>query len=191
MAEIPVFNMIDARKLKKGLALPSNLDKDDPSVNHALMLVAKTTVEHIQGVTADVILMYGPKGTESGQIRIAKAFNRKSGSIPPNTLVIVTNVNTGLEIVEGVGTRRQAILLEDLAAAVNTKRDPSTAMAMLLKKNSSGDLISSGVKVEVVNRFKYISIDATTYIKIEMMDDEWQLYAADCPGGSGSTEESL
>jgi hypothetical protein len=40
-----------------------------------------------------------------------------------------------------------------------------------------------------VNRFTQISVDAGTYGKAEHIDGEWQLYAADCPGGSLS--ESL
>lgn len=86
-------------------------------------------------------------------------------------------------------SRHQAILLADLPAAVNTKRDPSTAQVMVLRRNATGNLISSGLTLTIVNRFVNISIDAGTYIKIEHIDGEWQPYAADCPGGSLS--ESL
>lgn len=83
---------------------------------------------------------------------------------------------------------KQAILLDDLYAAVNTKRDPSTARAAVLKRKANGDLVQSSLVLTVVNRFTQISIDAGTYIKIEHIDGEWQPYAADCPGGSSSSE---
>ncbi len=86
-------------------------------------------------------------------------------------------------------SNKQAVLKTDLPAAVNTKKDPSTAEAYLLRRNSSGDLVKTSKLIEVVNRFVNISIDAGTYIKIEHIDGEWQPYAADCPGGSNS--ESL
>lgn len=86
-------------------------------------------------------------------------------------------------------SRHQAVLLSDLAAAVNTKRDPSTAQVAVLKRKPNGDLTRSSLTLTIVNRFVNISIDAGTYVKIEHIDGEWQPYAADCPGGSLS--ESL
>jgi len=86
-------------------------------------------------------------------------------------------------------SRHQAVLLSDLAAAVNTKRDPSTAQVAVLKRKPNGDLTRSSLTLTIVNRFVSISIDAGTYVKIEHIDGEWQPYAADCPGGSLS--ESL
>ncbi len=82
---------------------------------------------------------------------------------------------------------KQVVLLTDLAAAVNTKRDPSTAQAAVLRKNASGDLVETSETEMVVNRFKNISIEARTYLKIEWIDGEWQPYAADCPD-TGSSE---
>jgi hypothetical protein len=82
---------------------------------------------------------------------------------------------------------KQAVLLDDLVAAVNTKRDPSTARAVVLRRKANGDLTLSSLILTVVNRFTEISVDAGTYIKIEHIDGEWQLYAADCPGGSASS----
>jgi hypothetical protein len=103
---------------------------------------------------------------------------------------------TSSEVVEAIPRRKpsaysrhQAILLADLPAAVNTKRDPSTAQAIVLRRNATGDLTRSNLTLTIVNRFVNISIDAGTYIKIEHIDGEWQPYAADCPGGSLS--ESL
>jgi hypothetical protein len=89
----------------------------------------------------------------------------------------------------GGGGRVQVILTSDLAAAVNTKRDPSTATARILRRKADGDLSLSTTEITIVNRFKNISIDSGTYAKVEMIDGEWQPYAADCPGGSLS--ESL
>jgi hypothetical protein len=86
-------------------------------------------------------------------------------------------------------SRLQVVLSADLPAAVNTKRDPSTATARILRRKTDGDLTLSEDEITVVNRFVNISIDAGTYAKVEMIDGEWQPYAADCPGGSNS--ESL
>jgi hypothetical protein len=82
---------------------------------------------------------------------------------------------------------KQAVLLDDLVAAVNTKRDPSTARAVVLRRKANGDLTLSSLILTVVNRFTEISVDAGTYIKIEHIDGEWQPYTADCPGGSASS----
>jgi hypothetical protein len=81
---------------------------------------------------------------------------------------------------------KQAILLDDLVAAVNTKRDPSTARAAVLRRKANGDLTQTALILTVVNRFKNISVNAGTYVKIEHIDGEWQPYAADCPGEDSS-----
>jgi hypothetical protein len=85
------------------------------------------------------------------------------------------------------GGKLQVILTTDLLAAVNTKRDPSTATARILRKKSNGDLTLSTDSITIVNRFTQISVDAGTTAKAEWIDGEWQLYAADCPGGSASS----
>jgi hypothetical protein len=90
--------------------------------------------------------------------------------------------------VVGRSTRRvQVVLSTDLLAAVNTKRDPSTATARILRRKSDGDLTLSTESITIVNRFTQISVDAGTTAKAEWIDGEWQLYAADCPGGSASS----
>jgi multidrug resistance efflux pump len=83
-------------------------------------------------------------------------------------------------------SNKQAILLDDLAAAVNTKRDPSTARAAVLRRKASGDLTQTALILTVTNRFKNISVNAGTYIKIEHIDGEWQPYAADCASEESS-----
>lgn len=87
----------------------------------------------------------------------------------------------------GSNGRLQVVLTTDLMAAVNTKRDPSTATARILRRKTDGDLTLSTDSITIVNRFTQISVDAGTYAKAEMIDGEWQLYAADCPGGSASS----
>lgn len=82
---------------------------------------------------------------------------------------------------------RQAFLTEDMLAAVNTRRDPSTATCLLMTRRSNGDFATSSHQLTIVNRFEDISADAGTYIKIEPVDGEWQPYAANCPSqDSGS-----
>jgi hypothetical protein len=87
----------------------------------------------------------------------------------------------------GGSARIQVVLTTDLVAAVNTKRDPSTATARILRRKTDGDLTLSTDSITIVNRFTQISVDAGTYAKAEHIDGEWQLYAADCPGGSASS----
>ena len=87
----------------------------------------------------------------------------------------------------GGSARVQVVLTSDLMAAVNTKRDPSTATARILRRKTDGDLTLSTDSITIVNRFTQISVDAGTYAKAEMIDGEWQLSAADCPGGSASS----
>ena len=92
----------------------------------------------------------------------------------------------GLQQINPFGQRnRQAYLLEDLYAAEDTLLDPSTARARLLRRSGS-NLQLTNVEVTVVNRFEHISVDADTYIKVEWIDGEWQLYAADCAPESQS-----
>ena len=86
----------------------------------------------------------------------------------------------------GGSARVQVVLTTDLMAAINTKRDPSTATARILRRKTDGDLTLSTDSITIVNRFTQISVDAGTYGKAELIDGEWQLYAADCPGGSSS-----
>lgn len=87
---------------------------------------------------------------------------------------------------EPAAARLQVRLNTDLLAAVNTKRDPSTAVARVYKRKANGDLKLTIRTETVVNRFLNISIDAGTYCKIEWIDGEYQPYAADCPGDSSS-----
>ena len=88
-------------------------------------------------------------------------------------------------------TRRLQVVFETvLAAAVDTKRDPSTATARILRRKADGDLTSSCDSITVTNRFTNISIDSGTYAKVEWIDGEWQPYAADCAGGSVSIDDS-
>jgi hypothetical protein len=86
----------------------------------------------------------------------------------------------------GSQVRRQVIMKDDLFAAVATKTDPSVADAYLLEKRGD-NLVNTGDTIEITNRFENISVDAGTYAKAEWIDGEWQLYAADCPGGSESS----
>ena len=82
--------------------------------------------------------------------------------------------------------RVQCRLSQDLLAAVDTYTDPSTATARIIRGSSTGDLMLTSDTITIVNRFENISVDAGTYCKAEWIDGEWQLYAADCPGGSAS-----
>lgn len=78
--------------------------------------------------------------------------------------------------------RVQAVMQADLAAAIDTLNDPSTAVAKILIKKTNGDLKVLTTELTVVNRFVNISISAGTYVKLEYIGGEWQPYAGDCPG---------
>ena len=90
--------------------------------------------------------------------------------------------------VQGGGKKAnlQVVLQEDLLAAVDSCRDPSKALATVLKRKPNGDLKKSCRRIQVVNRFMNISIDKDRFVKVEWIDGEWQPYAADCPGEDGS-----
>ena len=88
---------------------------------------------------------------------------------------------------DGSIQRLQVILSGDLLAAVDTLTDPSFAQAVVLRKKSNGDMETTTRQITIVNRFENISVDADTYAKAEWIDGEWQLYAADCPGGSAGS----
>lgn len=95
--------------------------------------------------------------------------------------------------VVGAGTGRdrlQVMLIEDLFAAVDTRRDPSYAWARVLVRKFNGRLKLCCRRVRVVNRFKHISIDAWTYIKVEWIDGEYQPYAGDCASESLSDDSA-
>ena len=84
----------------------------------------------------------------------------------------------------------QCRLSNDLLAAVDTYTDPSTATARIIRRKANGDMELTSRTITIVNRFENISVDAGTYCKAEWIDGEWQLYAADCPGGSASIAPS-
>jgi hypothetical protein len=78
---------------------------------------------------------------------------------------------------------------QDLLAAVHSYTDPSTADAYVLETKPNGDLRKTPRTVQVVNRFRNISIDKGTYGRIERVGGIMQPYVADCPGDSASSEE--
>jgi len=75
---------------------------------------------------------------------------------PNNRVVPVTQQGT---------SRFQGKLTEDLLAAVNTKRDPSTGKARILFRKLDGDLTLSTKEVTIVNRFENISVDSGIQVR--------------------------
>ena len=107
-----------------------------------------------------------PAGVAASRLKPVQAVARATGQ---------------LGLCAEVSLHRQAFLTSDMLAAVDTRRDPSTATALLLNRRANGDLAVSSHTVEVVNRFEDISADSGTYIKVEWIDGEVQPYAANCP----------
>jgi hypothetical protein len=126
--------------------------------------------------------------TSTGIVKVTNRFESFSASAG-DLLLVIRNGSEWSPVNSG-GRRHQVIFETDLAAAVNTKRDPSTATARILRRKTDGDLTSSCDSITVTNRFMNISIDSGTYAKVEYIDGEWQPYAADCPGGSLSIDDS-
>jgi hypothetical protein len=126
--------------------------------------------------------------TSTGIVKVTNRFESFSASA--GDLLLVIRHGSEWSPVNSGGRRHQVIFETDLAAAVNTKRDPSTATARILRRTTDGDLTSSCDSITVVNRFMNISVDSGTYAKVEYIDGEWQPYAADCPGGSVSIDHS-
>lgn len=102
---------------------------------------------------------------------------------------VVPVSNLGLSVL--IPRRLQVIMAADLFAAVRVLNDPSTAAAYILRPKANGDLKRTSATITIVNRFLNISVDDGTYAKAEWIDGEWQLYAADCPGGSSDDASGL
>ena len=141
-------------------------------------------IRYVQPTSATSLDMEESTSTQ-GLITVTNRYTTFSASIGDLLMIIRNGAEWSPVNVEG--GRLQVVFTTDLLAAVNTKRDPSTASARILRRKVNGDLTLSTDTVTVVNRFKNISIDAGTYAKIEWLDGEWQPYAADCPGGSASS----
>ena len=141
-------------------------------------------IRYVQPTSATSLDMEESTSTQ-GLITVTNRYTTFSAGTGDLLMIIRNGAEWSPVNVEG--GRLQVVFTTDLLAAVNTKRDPSTASARILRRKVNGDLTLSTDTVTVVNRFKNISIDAGTYAKIEWLDGEWQPYAADCPGGSASS----
>lgn len=117
-----------------------------------------------------------------GEVLTASSLNKLAGSV-----AAIVRRMFGPRIIQPLNL--QAVLDEDLFAAEDTFNDPSTAVATILIRDRFGNLRSSTRKETVVNRFENISVDKDTYIKIEWIEGEWQVYAADCAPFSESLSQ--
>lgn len=136
--------------------------------------------------TADIMTM-----DENGVLTVTtKSINVRNRSTSRSGIIdeqVIVDYIDGEWLIRWPDIRVQAITTSDIFAAVNTKRDPSTGTARILHKKADGDLTLSTETVTIVNRFMHISVDSGTTVKLEWIDGEWQMYAADCsPGGSSS-----
>lgn len=72
------------------------------------------------------------------------------------------------------------VLDEDLDSAVNALTSPGSAIASVLKKNSSGNLEDAGYNITVINRYEHVSLVQYTIGIAKWIDSEWRVYSADC-----------
>lgn len=142
-------------------------------------------LRYVQPAVSDTLNMEDST-TDEGLVSITNRFTTFSASTG-DLILIIRNGSEWSPVDRGTG-RLQVKLTTDLLAAVNTKRDPSTATARILRRKSNGDLTLSTSEITVVNRFENISIDSGTYVKVEYIDGEWQPYAADCPSDASTSE---
>lgn len=119
-------------------------------------------------------VIYGPKADRQIQKTVREVARRMRNEMPQRGRYMQPQRHL------------QCRLTQDLLAAVDSWTDPSTATAHVYQKLSGDDMQWNGETITIVNRFENISVDAGTYCKAEWIDGEWQLYAADCPGGSAS-----
>jgi hypothetical protein len=79
-----------------------------------------------------------------------------------------------------VQRRLTVVLDEALDAATNALTTPGTAVASVLRKNSSGNLEDSGNNINVVNRYESIDLEQYTIGVAAWIDGEWRIDSADC-----------
>lgn len=79
------------------------------------------------------------------------------------------------------GERRyQGKLDAALAVATTFNDDPSTATFSVWERDENGDMVETAMNLTVTNRCLYLSYTTGTICKVEFIDGEWQIYAADC-----------
>ncbi len=111
------------------------------------------------------------------------SMTQAGGEYRCHTRVVSLPLNTQADMPNTNQDRLRVKLKEDLYAANNSDNDPSTAKAWVRMRKSNGNLIVTNKEITVTNRYKNISVDKGTYVKVELMEgDEWEPYASDCPG---------
>lgn len=204
-----VFSPADAREIKRRVlqsnrkiaGLPDHGSKDEPEWHFVIFKedlapVCDSTDEYTQAQAAVMMYVSGEDSLgieevlpEAQQITVT---NRSPYvSFMSGDVVLVRRMTKEWVVVGTAMKRLQAVMQADLTAAVSTIDDPSTAPAKILFRKPSGDMKLTDIEVTIVNRFVNISVSAGTYVKIEDMSGEWQLYAADCPGESSFSSSSI
>ena len=164
------------QRIVEGKLLENLKGTDDPDVPTTARFQIMATKQNSDG------------WVEDDSPSIVPLLNRTHASWVENDVLSAVELYPNKWFVATPDTGRlQGILSEDLYAAVNTKRDPSTAIVRILRRKSDGDLKLTEEEKTIVNRFEDISVDAGQYIKFEWMDGEWQPYAANCPKESSSS----
>lgn len=117
---------------------------------------------------ADEHIVFGPKAVE----QIAKTVREVSRMLQ----------NPGSSRGRWTTTERryQGKLDADLDVAVSFSDDPTTASFSIWEKDENGEMIETSTNLTVTNRCLYLSYTSGTICKVEFIDGEWQIYAADC-----------
>lgn len=165
-----------------GIETPATHGNDGSVV---VRLLEHIEADSIEQVPAEILVLNGRTWQGTGQTMQVRSVTGEP--IGTEGRKVARRVGRYGWVVEDPCPRVQCKMRQDLLAAVDSWTDPSVATAhVYVKYDDTNDMKWSGRTITIVNRFENISVDAGTYCKAEWIDGEWQLYAADCPGGSAS-----
>jgi len=73
-----------------------------------------------------------------------------------------------------------ALATSAISKASNGATAPGSGTAEILKEDSSGNLIRTGIEKTIKNRYENIQVEEDTLIRIKNPGGEWMLETADC-----------
>lgn len=111
---------------------------------------------------------------------------RRGQVLKADQLATMTSMIGGVIRTNEFGTitplRMQVKLKDAIGPAIATLTSPASGKAWICRKDTSGNLVVTTEEITIVNRFRSHSHAANTFAKVEWIDDEYQIYAVECPG---------